>query len=46
MKKRTYRHTNVHKNLSRLDYCRGFSPEAAVKLRQMLEESKGKEKEK
>ncbi|WP_175558162.1 hypothetical protein [Nissabacter archeti] len=43
MKKRTYRHTNVHKNLSRLDYCRGFSPEAAVKLRQMLDESKAKE---
>jgi len=44
MRKQQYRHTGVHKNLSRLDYCRGFSPEAAVKLRQMLEESKGKEK--
>lgn len=43
MKKRTYRHTSVHKNLSRLDYCRGFSPEAAAKLRQMLDESKVKE---
>jgi len=35
-----------HKNLTRLDFIRGFNPTAGEKLRQMLEEQKEKEKDK
>lgn len=43
MKNRFSRHAVNHKNLTRLDFIRRFSPEAAEKLRRMLEEHKAKE---
>lgn len=45
MKKRVSHHPVNHKNLTRLDYIRGFNPIAGEKLRQMLEENRAKEKD-
>lgn len=45
MKKQSYRHTCVHKNLVRLDYLNRFNQLAVSKLRQMFEESKKHQRE-
>jgi len=42
MKKQCYRHTGVHKNLARVEFCKAFNPKVAEKLRQILEEHKAK----
>ncbi len=46
MRKRSSYHPVNHKNLTRLDFIRGFNPIAGEKLRQILEEQKAKEKDK
>jgi len=44
MKKQSYRHTGVHKNLLRLDFLTKCNPAIAPKLREILETHKVKEK--
>jgi len=44
MKKHSYRHTGVHKNLARLDFLMKCNPDIGPKLREIFEEHKAKEK--
>lgn len=44
MKKHSYRHTGVHKNLASLDFIRSINPVVAEKLKGMLQDHKAKEK--
>ncbi|EME1742094.1 hypothetical protein AAAW53_001604 [Cronobacter sakazakii] len=44
MKKHSYRHTGVHKNLARLDFIRSINPVVAEKLKGMMQEHKAKER--
>lgn len=44
MKRQSYNHTGIHKNFIRLEFFRAFTPEAAAKLRQILDDKKAKER--
>nr|DAI70298.1 MAG TPA: Protein of unknown function (DUF2740) [Bacteriophage sp.] len=43
-KKHVLRQAEMRKNLARIEFCKGFNPTVAEKLKHILEEAKAKEK--
>lgn len=43
-KKHTVYQVDMRKNLARIEFCKGFNPTVAEKLKHILEEAKAKEK--
>jgi hypothetical protein len=43
-KKHAVYQAEMHKNIARIELCKGFNPKVAEKLKQILEEHKAKEK--
>lgn len=43
-KKHTVYQADMQKNLARIEFCKGFSPKVAEKLKYILEEAKAKGK--
>ena len=43
-KKHVMYQAEMHKNLARIEFCKGFNPTVAEKLKHILEEAKAKEK--
>lgn len=43
-KKHVMYQAEMHKNLARIEFCKGFNPKVAEKLKSILEEHKAKEK--
>lgn len=43
-KKHVAYQAEMHKNLARIEFCKGFNPKVAEKLKSLLEEHKAKEK--
>lgn len=43
-KKHVAYQAEMHKNLARIEFCKGFNPKVAEKLKGILEEHRAKEK--
>jgi len=43
-KKHVVYQAEMHKNLTRVEFCKAFNPKVAEKLKQILEEHRAKEK--